>query len=139
MQQALLSVVVVGCLLSGQGAGDARKQAREKLQGNWKATEVISGGKKAAVEVRMAFQGDKVAMVVQDGGGFSGTFSVDPEKAPATLDVTHGPEGSKVTVLAIYELKGDTLRLAVGFFADKRPKSFSDDKTIVYNFKKKKS
>ena len=48
-------------------------------------------------------------------------------------------KGKERTSKFIYELKGDTLRLAVGFFEDKPAKSFSGDKTIVYTFKKKKS
>jgi uncharacterized protein (TIGR03067 family) len=142
MQGVLLGVVVAGSLFAADGAGEAAKRDKEKLQGNWKATEIIAGGEKRAVEVRMTFQGDKVAMVeLPAGGGFTGTYSIDPEKSPATMNFTRGAEGSKVTVLAIYELKGDELKIC-HILLDKggeRPKAFeATAKTILVTLKRQK-
>jgi uncharacterized protein (TIGR03067 family) len=142
MYRALLAILVVWPLLCAQDAGDAAKRDKEKLQGNWKATEGISGGKKAEVEVRMTFQGDKVWMVAGGGGGsFRGTYSIDPRKSPATVDFIPSPELNEKTVLAIYELKGDELKICHTLLhkGGERPKSFeATAKTVLLTLKRQK-
>ena len=36
---------------------------------------------------------------------------IDPSKSPATLDVSIEHDGNKITVQALYEVKGDVLRI----------------------------
>ena len=69
------------------------------------------------------------------------TFTVDNDKTPKHIDVTLENEGKTPrTLKCIYEIKGDTLRLAESL--QERPTSFETDRTmrriIVYTFTRQK-
>ena len=69
------------------------------------------------------------------------TFTVDNDKTPKHIDVTLENEGKTPrTLKCIYEIKGDTLRLAESL--QERPTSFETDRTmrriIVYTLTRQK-
>jgi uncharacterized protein (TIGR03067 family) len=138
MQQTWLVAVVAGAFLAV--GGDTAKPDKEKLQGVWVTTEITSGGKKADLEVRMEFKGDKVTMTRKGQPGISGTYTIDPDKSPATMDITLEKEGKKQAIPAIYELKGDELKLCHPFGeGGARPTTFeASTKTVLATLKRQK-
>ncbi len=109
---AILVLVGVGTLF----AADVDGKSKDQLQGVWVATEIIDGGKKVPdMDARLEFVGEKVKLTMGGKGGATeqhpGTYTIDTRKFPATMDITFERNGEKVTLPAIYELKGDTLKL----------------------------
>ena len=104
-------------------AGDAVKDAKAKLKGNWTSTEVVKGGEKSDKSIRLKFDGDKVTVAVGGEDEITGKYAIDPSKSPATLDVTIEHDGQTAKVEALYEVKGDVLRIchAVDVLGGDRP------------------
>ena len=136
---ALTICLSVGMLLAPAGAADAKKgddatkkkdpgtdkQARsdkDLLQGKWKAVAATRDGKARTEEelkdkpMMLTFEGDKATL--RDGDRDVGepvTFKLDPSKKPKQIDVKPpaGSDGTERPMMkGIYELKGDTLKLA---------------------------
>lgn len=105
-------------------AGDAKKDL-DKLQGTW----VIEKDNKKGF---LKFTGEKFAFEIPDEKQFHrGVIKLNPEASPKEIDMIV-KESSKEnhqgkTALAIYELKGDTLRWCANAPGkDGRPKEFSE-------------
>jgi uncharacterized protein (TIGR03067 family) len=138
------------CVLAAIFTPGSAQQARddgEKLQGTWVLTELIVGGftipEKEFKGTQFVFAGNKLTIVpampdaaAVDKHAF--TFKIDPNQAPAAVDLTALDGDAKGTVSpGIYELKGDTLRWCQS--DDKknteRPKAFaSPDESRIYLF-----
>lgn len=110
------------------------------FQGNWKVIEASRGGqpapKDALEKLSFAFEGEKV-IVTEFGKAETGSYSVDPKKDPATIDIT-GPKGEKVTGIYKFD-KGGKLTLA--FVKEKdaaRPKGFDDKEAAIIVLEKAK-
>jgi len=102
------------------------------FQGGWKVVEAVADGKPAPkdilAELQFAFEGDKLT-ISEKGKAEAGSYSVDPKKEPATIDLVN-PTGSKA--LGIYKFDKDG-KLTICFIKGKdtnRPKGF-DDKAAV--------
>ena len=99
------------------------------MEGTWKVESAEAGGQKIESE-------DVLAIVVKITGARyevrvkdkidGGTLSLDETKTPKTLDATdtEGDDVGKV-VKAIYELTGDTLKVAYTLDGGERPKEFA--------------
>ena len=112
---------------------DAVKKVLNDLKGSWTATALEFGGQKApeadVKQSKIIFDGEKVTLVDGDKKK-PATLKLDPSKKPATMDITHteGPEKGKVTK-AIYQLDGDTLKIAMGLDEKStRPTAFATKK-----------
>ncbi|MCE9530580.1 MAG: TIGR03067 domain-containing protein [Planctomycetes bacterium] len=140
MRRTYLVLVVAAVTMAAARTDEGAKRDQEKIQGLWGSTEVTSAGKKVDREVRAEFKGDKVTMIVESGGAYTGTFKLDPGKSPATMDITIDDDGKKRTVPAIYEVKGDELKLCHAFeTGDPRPSAFkATTKTVLVTFKRRK-
>ena len=135
------------------GAGGPKTGAKdlELLQGTWNIDTMEWGGKSLPKELmsgyKFVFAGNKLtwdgAIGMQSKGGkvtamdgtFPCDFKIDPGKEPKQIDITlHLKKGDR-TVLGIYEIKGDTLKVCYfGSNTGKRPAEFStkDDRNIAY-------
>jgi uncharacterized protein (TIGR03067 family) len=108
-------------------AKDEAKMEMQHLEGAWKAVKIEVGGKSVPAEsvetLRYVFQADKVALWERDKKTGAGTVIVDSTKKPEAIDVamTEGSEEGK-TVLGIYEIAGNTMRMCLG---PERPTKFS--------------
>jgi uncharacterized protein (TIGR03067 family) len=122
---SLVLVVLCGC--SGKPT-DVAKTDAEKLEGTWAATLVETDGRKAPADlsarVQMKFQ--KGFLVIRglfgDNREVPCQFQIDPDKIPRTIDWSD--LGSKQTVLGIYELDGDRLKLCIITTKRDRPTEF---------------
>jgi uncharacterized protein (TIGR03067 family) len=101
----------------GKDAQGGTQQDQKELQGTWKLVSMGGSGKTRPPE----FIADmKVSIVGQQwtltkGGKVleQATLTADPSKQPKALDVTFTQSESKgQTVLCIYHVTGDTLRIA---------------------------
>jgi uncharacterized protein (TIGR03067 family) len=108
---------------------DASRRELLRIQGTWRLESLEDGKKKAGpgLKKRTFFVGGGV-FLVQEGDKIvqAGTLRLAPSKAPKGVDavVRKGPhEGT--TMLGIYELKGDRLRVCFDTEGDHRPKEFA--------------
>lgn len=113
---------------SAARGGDAKD---EKLDGTWLPSSAELGGKPFPEEVRktikLVVKGDKYTVTVGEGVD-EGTVKLTPTAKPKAMDVTgtEGPNKGK-TFLAIYERKGDTLRVCYDLSGKKRPTEFKTE------------
>jgi uncharacterized protein (TIGR03067 family) len=142
----LLAGLALGLLplaLAARG-GDAKKD-REQLQGTWRLTRVLAKGEEVPPKLfeggTMLVEGDVMTTVTRSAGKEvrqKGKYKLDPAKKPREIDVV-SEEGSDkgAKVLGIYDLQGDTLKLALN--KDKRPTEFTATEkstTVVFVFRR---
>jgi uncharacterized protein (TIGR03067 family) len=142
---AAVLLVPANALLVAGGANADGAGELKKWQGTWRYTSVIMEGK-AGLQEKLAkrtitFTGDKWA-VREDGNLLqAGTLKLDPAKKPAQIDalVSEGPDKG-LTMLGIYEIKGDTLKVCFDPMGKARPTSFTpkggEFATIIERVKK---
>src|SRR5262249_15831658 len=109
---------------------------KETIEGVWVGT-AKEAGKKVALEVRMEFKGKKVTISLKGEAALTGTYKIAPDKSPATMDITI--QGT--TILAIYELKGDQLKICNSTTeGGARPSAIeATEKTALATLKRQKS
>lgn len=120
---------------------DIAKSARDKFQGVWVFTEVIDCGQKVPdVDrdlMRFEFKANKVTLITQRApkeNPIAGSFSIDPKKSPAAMDITFDIEdGTKRTYHAIYEFKDGRLTICQSaLIRGPRPSAFeATTKTVL--------
>jgi uncharacterized protein (TIGR03067 family) len=98
------------------------------LDGDWEIVSVTHDGKQEPPQDAkpvLTIKGDTITFKVKDES-HTGTIKVDASKTPKTIDLTpdDGPEKGK-TILGIYELKGDELRICHGEAGKDRPTEVS--------------
>jgi len=143
---ALAAIVTGGALLAGEGKEAGDKELK-KLQGTWKFISKEMDGKETPPEqltkIKITFTGDKWSVTVDDKVVQGGTHKFDPTKKPSQVDamITEG-EGKGSTMLGIYELKGNTMKVCFDPKGKERPTDFSAKAgqfTAVVEREKKKS
>jgi uncharacterized protein (TIGR03067 family) len=144
MQQICLILIAAG-IFCAMGGGDAVKREKEKLQGAWTVTELREADKKAPDEkahsLRIEFKGEAIMITIKDNVVVKGTFAVDPDKSPATMNINFEKDGKAITIPAIYELKGDDLKVChTHGESTARPSVIeSSGNTVLITLKRKKS
>lgn len=133
------SLLLCACLAPLAPGGDAKggKNDAKKMQGTWKLMTAELAGKPFPDEITktitLVLTDGKYTVTVGDKTD-EGTCKIDPSKVPPTLDITgtKGPNEGK-TILAIYQLKGDTLRICYDLSGKERPKEFkTEPKTALF-------
>lgn len=141
MRQLPLATAIAALLLGlvCAQAGDAKKEAakkdQKKLQGTWEAAEVVLNGAPVPDDARkgitFTFSADKMTLTGPGGiGKREYTFTLDPTQMPKAIDTVpqDGPFKGK-SAPAIYELKGDTLKLCIpNRPTSERPKTLESTK-----------
>jgi uncharacterized protein (TIGR03067 family) len=126
-RQSIVYVLFIA-LLSPVAHAGAGSETRE-MDGTWKPLSAEFAGEKWSQKLL-----DAMKLILKDGkytvedGGQSdeGTVACDPAKSPKTMDIkgTNGPNKGK-TFLAIYELKGDELRICYDLSGKSYPTEFA--------------
>jgi uncharacterized protein (TIGR03067 family) len=132
--------------LLGGKPDDAAEKDLKALVGKWKVDKAELGGKDA-----MAFAKD-VKLEMLAGGKYQldllgqkdeGTFSVNPSKKPAEMDIkgNDGPNKGK-TIKTIYKIDDDTVTICYGLGGGDRPTKFETKEgtmqfLVVYKREKK--
>jgi len=102
---------------------------KEQLQGTWKIVHRQKNGQpeETGQGAAMKFTGDTITQST-DGNASEGTFTLDPTTNPKQITMT-GATGEHAGAVfnAIYELKGDALKIAYSTAqnAKARPKDFA--------------
>jgi uncharacterized protein (TIGR03067 family) len=130
-----LSVFVAVCAPVAWGQGDAKEAVAKEwkaLEGTWEIVSIELQGKKAGLpeerKERLTFRDGTFAVVQGQEARDKGTLNLDPMKKPKTMDMVSGGEGNKgKKALAIYELKGNDLRVCVAAPGQPRPSAFTTD------------
>jgi uncharacterized protein (TIGR03067 family) len=124
MTRRWLAVLAIPLLCVASARGDDAKD----LGGNWVPTAGEIDGQKLPDELLKSIK------LHLDGGKYTtevgkekqqGTYKFDEKKTPKEMDITatDGPDKGK-TLLAIYELSGDTLKVCYALEGKERPKEF---------------
>jgi uncharacterized protein (TIGR03067 family) len=113
---------------------EAIKKDLKALTGTWTVISAVRDGKQLSdAEI------DGIAFTIEETGRaevkkkgqivFEGILTIDPTKSPKTEDATQTSEGENQgkTILSIYEINGDTLRIcsAAAGLGKERPVEFS--------------
>jgi len=103
----------------------------EDLQGKWVAEHFEAGGEDSPIAVQVRdwarFDNGTYKLSHFQGGNvveFGGTFMLDPAHPATFLEMRPNPEQS---FLCLYEIEGDTLRLAVAAPGAARPEKFKTE------------
>jgi len=109
-----------------QTGADVEKQ----IQGTWKFVAHEMDGKAATKDeltsMKITFTGNKFSVTADGVVVQEGTQKFDPSKKPAHIDstVTEGSDKG-VTMLGIYELSGDMIKVCFDPAGKERPTSFT--------------
>ena len=126
-------------------ADDAGKEDAKKMDGTWKPVAAELAGKPfpddALKAMKLVVSEGKYAVTVGEQTD-EGTVKLDPAKKPRAMDVvgTKGPNKGK-TILAVYELKDDTLRVCYDLSGKARPAEFktkADTQLFLVEYKRQK-
>ena len=127
MKYLLCICLAVGASLNAFAAGSPDDNAKA-VQGNWKPVRAELAGQPMtdAVLKSISLKLDNGKYEVFVGGQPDrGTYTLDSATKPKSITITgtEGPNHGK-TFPAIYELKGDTLRICYDLAGAKRPTEF---------------
>jgi uncharacterized protein (TIGR03067 family) len=133
MRKRMLAVLAVGLLL-GASPVDDTKDDLAKMEGEWTLVSMERDGEQPPEEfiksLRRVVKGDEYTVTGrgQDGNPATlskGKFKLDASKKPKTIDFTpSGGVAAGETLLGIYELQGDTLKVCYAMPSHDRPKEY---------------
>ena len=131
-------------LMGGQVEAADPPTDLEALSGKWQPTEADLGGNKIdpmlLETARVTYEGDKYTVEVNNKTE-RGTIVLDPKKDPKAMDIfpTEGDNNGK-TLLAVYEVKGDELKICYSLSPTVRPENFepASNTLLLVKFKRVK-
>jgi uncharacterized protein (TIGR03067 family) len=99
----------------------------DKLIGSWAVVAGESNGKNAPEEAlkdaRLIFAGHKLTASSENGQSDALAYKIDSTNKTKTIDITN--PAKKQTILGIYALDGDQLKLCLGAPGSTRPDGFA--------------
>ena len=131
MKTKMLTIGFIAVLAASALAQDAATE-QKAMQGKWVPTSgEIAGQKFPEAQLKtitLVVGGDKYTVKVGDVAD-RGSLKFDPSMKPKALDIvgTEGPNKGK-TLLAIYEINGDTMRVCYDLTGKARPTEFKTSK-----------
>jgi uncharacterized protein (TIGR03067 family) len=144
MLRKLFATLVLVVPLSSIAWGDDAKT--DTFDGTWLPSSAELGGKQLPEQfcksMKLVIKDDKYTVTVEKEATDEGTVKLMPSATPKAMDITgtKGPNKGK-TILAIYELKGDTLRVCYDLSGKKRPTEFKTKEgspLFLVEYKRKK-
>jgi len=145
MYRRLTLAAAVCLMLVAVNRGDDTRDDAKLIQGTWVPAAAELGGEKLANDhlkaMKLTLQDDKYTATVGSVKDV-GTCKLDPAKKPKAMDIvgTEGPNKGK-TILAIYELTDDTLKICYAFDGKTRPAEFkatAENKFFLVSWKRQK-
>jgi uncharacterized protein (TIGR03067 family) len=138
-----MTSLLVGLALAvaAPGSKETPKKDAPALVGDWVVETVVKGGRPSPEEnSALSFTADGKAVLKERGKTIDGTYTSDPKKDPAELDLTLEAGGMRVTLAGIFKFEKDTLTLCMTFMGD-RPKAFESAEgamTVLLTLKRAK-
>ena len=125
-------------LISVARADDSRSRGLSKrLIGNWQMTKGVVGGNpfpdEAVRKMRLELTGGKYKLIGAESPD-QGDWTLHSDTKPDGLDIkgTDGPNKGR-TILAIFELRGDSLKVCYDLSGKNRPTKFeAPKKTLLF-------
>lgn len=153
MKRAFFSFLVIGTLTAaissaGDATDDAIKKDRKRIEGTWRAVELVVDGNKAdeadAKKITVVNGADGSWSLNVEGAEVSqGTSVIDPSKKPKTIDLTPTlGEGKGMVHEGIYEVEEKTRKLCLAPPGKPRPSEFSStpgSEHILVKFEREKA
>jgi uncharacterized protein (TIGR03067 family) len=147
----LTLLITTAALLIGvePSQDDAEKKELERLQGTWSTLSIEVDGQKATDEERIKTRklivaGNRYTLKVE-GETVQGTIEVNPTQKPKTIDEKPDSGLHKGrTLLGIYELEGDNLKICLALPGRGRPTEFASKagtkhQLVIYKREKSES
>ncbi|MDY3557300.1 TIGR03067 domain-containing protein [Gemmata sp. JC717] len=108
-------------------ADEKANKALVVLQGQWKVEKIVAAGEQVSAEdtAKLTFTFKDNQMIPSDNPKDVATVKLDPDRKPTWFDVT---DRAKETMLGVYELSGDTLKICLADPGAERPKGFGSAK-----------
>jgi uncharacterized protein (TIGR03067 family) len=132
---ALVILVVASCVgMAGiltAGDEEAIRKDRKLMAGTWRVISLEKDGKKTTAEqldkTRSIFNADGKAMVQREGKPIiQGSIKIDPTRKPKQSEATYTQGELKgKTVLGIYEVDGNNMKICYALPGKDRPTEFS--------------
>jgi uncharacterized protein (TIGR03067 family) len=124
----LVGFGLVAVIHAGDDKQDSAKKEAEKLAGTWLPEKAELAGEKFPDEIRKSMKlvlKDTNYKVTVGERVDEGTVQLRPDKKPKAMDITgtKGPNKDR-TMLAIYELDGDLLKVCYALKGNTRPTEF---------------
>jgi uncharacterized protein (TIGR03067 family) len=118
--------------VSAAESSDSVAKERKVLEGTWVVVRAEEFGKKTHDNngVKLIFSSDTLT-IDREGRKFSTRFKLDPTTTPKRIDVPQ--QVNEPTVLGIYALEGDTMRLCWWI---ERPTKLTSEKGILVILKR---
>jgi len=139
-----LGLLAIAALVGVAAAAEKADADLEKIQGSWKLMSLeIQGKTIPAPEGGGTFifgKDNKLVIKEKDKADKEGTFKIDASKDPKELDLIGATAKEKETMRTIYQLDGDTLKLAFSAEGPKggRPTAFDSKKAAIMILKRQK-
>jgi len=121
---SVVAALTIVCMAGGEEKDDARKDM-DKMQGNWRVVSSQMADKKATEDevkkMKVTVEGNTLIYetgIARKKGEGEGTIKLDPKTKAFDLNLTE----LGANMLAIYELKGDDLKIGFGNDGLIRPK-----------------
>jgi uncharacterized protein (TIGR03067 family) len=146
MKRAILfSSILFGFLAARSQAVDDAGAASRDLEGTWLPLSAEFAGENYPDQILKTMKltlKDKNYTVTVGDQIDEGTWKIDPKKSPRALDITgtNGPNKGK-TILTIYDLEKDTLRVCYDLGGKQRPTEFktkANTKLFLVTYKRAK-
>jgi len=121
---------------------DEPSKEKKKLEGTWAAISLVDNGRSESADdlkgFKLTIKGDKYIYAIGERM-FGARYKIETTKKPKEMNIRfeEGPQKGK-TMLAIYSLEGDELKICGG---DRRPAEFSSkpkSEVILIQFKREK-
>lgn len=145
MNRCVLAIVTGVFLALGSSLGADDKPGKINMDGTWIPTSAEIAGKKFPEDIlktmKLTVKEAKYTVVVGKVMD-EGTLKHDLTAKPMTVDIvgTEGPNKGK-TILAIFELDGDTLKVCYDLSGKARPTAFetkADSQLFLVTYKREK-
>jgi uncharacterized protein (TIGR03067 family) len=132
MRNSLLALAIFLGRHDSAMTEDATRKDLEKMQGDWaQVSYVVDGGKIPDDEAQALFRSmkdDKYTIYQFKKVIGKGAFKLDASRKPKTIDATTTAGGRSLTLLGVYELDGDSLKLCFAPPGKPRPSDFTSKK-----------
>ena len=142
----LTASVLLLCTVAAWSADAKVADAKvDDVNGTWVPESIEMAGtslpEEARKGIKLVIKDDKYTVTVRDRVD-EGTSKTDASAKPKTLDLTgtNGPNKGR-TLLAIYELDGDTMKVCYDMTGKNRPKEFKSppgSQTLLATYKREK-